>query len=50
MRYYLDIGGGVSNLTRQGFAGLGYRTGWGGVQVGSRHLAYDQGGQPWYRM
>ncbi|WP_237213040.1 hypothetical protein [Falsiroseomonas oryziterrae] len=43
--YYLDIGGGDSNLTWQGFTGIGYRTGWGGVQLGWRHLSYDQGGR-----
>jgi hypothetical protein len=43
--YYLDIGGGDSNLTWQGFAGIGYRTNWGGVQLGWRHLSYEQGGR-----
>lgn len=43
--YYLDIGGGDSNLTWQGLAGIGYRTDWGGVQLGWRHLSYEQGGR-----
>jgi hypothetical protein len=43
--YYLDIGGGDSNLTWQGFTGIGYRTGWGGMQLGWRYLSYEQGGR-----
>jgi hypothetical protein len=42
--YYLDIGAGNSNLTWQGFAGVGYQAGWAGVQLGWRYLSYDQGG------
>jgi hypothetical protein len=42
--YYLDIGAGDSNLTWQGFAGVGYQTGWAGVQLGWRYMSFDQGG------
>jgi hypothetical protein len=42
--YYFDIGTGDSNLTWQGFAGLGYQSGWAGVQLGWRTMSYDQGG------
>lgn len=41
--YYLDLGTGNSNLTWQTFAGIGYQTGWAGVQLGWRYLSYDQG-------
>jgi hypothetical protein len=42
--YYLDIGTGNSNVTWQSFAGIGYQTGWAGVQLGWRYLSLDQGG------
>jgi hypothetical protein len=42
--YYLDIGAGDSNFTWQGFTGIGYQAGWAGVQLGWRHMSYDQGG------
>lgn len=42
--YHLDVGTGSSSLTWQGIAGLGYRLGWGDVQLTYRHLYYDQGG------
>lgn len=42
--YYLDIGTGDSNVTWQTFAGVGYQTGWAGVQLGWRYMSYDQGG------
>jgi hypothetical protein len=42
--YYLDLGAGDSNFTWQAFAGLGYQSGWAGVQLGWRYMSYDQGG------
>ncbi|NMJ40248.1 hypothetical protein GWK16_03290 [Roseomonas sp. JC162] len=42
--YYLDVGAGDSNLTWQGFTGVGYQTGWAGVIAGYRYLSFDQGG------
>jgi hypothetical protein len=42
--YYLDLGAGNSNFTWQTFAGIGYQTGWAGVQLGWRYMSYDQGG------
>jgi hypothetical protein len=42
--YHLDLGAGDSNFTWQGFAGIGYQSGWAGVQLGWRYLSYDQGG------
>ncbi|WP_198369915.1 hypothetical protein [Roseomonas rosulenta] len=42
--YYLDIGTGDSNFTWQTFAGIGYQTGWAGVQLGWRYMSFDQGG------
>ncbi len=42
--YYLDIGAGGSNFTWQGFTGIGYQTGWAGVQLGWRYLSVNQGG------
>jgi hypothetical protein len=41
--YYLDIGAGDSNFTWQTFAGIGYQSGWAGVQLGWRYMSYDQG-------
>jgi len=41
--YYLDIGTGDSRLTWQVFSGIGYQTGWAGVQLGYRYLSFDQG-------
>lgn len=40
--YYLDLGTGDSRLTWQTFAGVGYQTGWAGVQLGYRYLSFDQ--------
>ncbi len=42
--YYLDIGTGDSNFTWQTFAGIGYQSGWAGVQLGWRYLSFEQGG------
>jgi hypothetical protein len=42
--YSFDIGGGSSRLTWQAAAAIAYQTGWAGVTLGYRHLAYDQGG------
>lgn len=42
--YYVDIGGGDSNLTWQTFAGIGYQAGWASVQLGWRYLSFDQRG------
>jgi hypothetical protein len=42
--YYLDLGAGDSNVTWQTFAGIGYQSGWAGVQLGWRYMSYDQGG------
>lgn len=42
--YYLDLGVGDSNFTWQTFGGIGYQTGWAGVQLGWRYMSYDQGG------
>ena len=42
--YAFDIGGGSSRLTWQAAGGIAYQTGWAGVTLGYRHLAYDQGG------
>lgn len=39
-----DVGGGSSQLTWQAAAGVGYRTGWGSVALGYRHLSYEQSG------
>ncbi|MBR0683040.1 hypothetical protein GXW74_21285 [Roseomonas eburnea] len=44
MPYYVDIGGGDSNPTWQTFAGIGYQSGWAGVQLGWRYMSFDQGG------
>lgn len=41
--YYVDIGTGDSNFTWQTFAGIGYQSGWAGVQLGWRYMSYDQG-------
>ena len=41
--YYLDLGAGNSTFTWQTFAGIGYQTGWAGVQLGWRYLSFDQG-------
>lgn len=42
--YAVDVGTGSSRLTWQAMGGLGYQTGWAGVTLGYRHLAYEQGG------
>jgi hypothetical protein len=42
--YGVDIGTGSSRLTWQAETGIGYQTGWAGVTLGYRHLAYEQGG------
>jgi hypothetical protein len=41
--YYLDVGGGDSNLTWQAFGGIGYQSGWAGVTLGYRYLSFNQG-------
>lgn len=41
--YYIDVGTGDSNLTWQAFSGIGYQTGWAGVQLGYRYMSFDQG-------
>lgn len=40
--YYVDVGGGDSELTWQALAGVGYRWGWGDLRLNYRHLAYEQ--------
>jgi hypothetical protein len=40
--YSLDVGAGSSSLTWQAAAAIGYQTGWVGVTLGYRHLAYEQ--------
>jgi hypothetical protein len=43
--YYLDIGAGnYSNWTWQGWAGIGYRFGWGDVVLAYRNLSYSTTG------
>jgi hypothetical protein len=42
--YSLDVGAGSSRLTWQAAAAIGYQTGWAGVTLGYRHLAYEQSG------
>lgn len=41
--YYADVGTGDSNLTWQVFSGIGYQSGWAGVQLGYRYMSFDQG-------
>lgn len=41
--YYADLGTGDSNLTWQVFSGIGYQSGWAGVQLGYRYMSFDQG-------
>lgn len=41
--YYVDVGTGDSNLTWQAFSGIGYQTGWAGVQLGYRYMSFNQG-------
>ena len=41
--YYLDVGGGSSNLTWQALLGVGYGFKWGDVLLAYRTLFYDQG-------
>jgi hypothetical protein len=41
--YYLDVGGGSSNLTWQGVLGVGYGFKWGELLLAYRTLYYDQG-------
>ena len=41
--YYLDVGGGSSNLTWQGIVGVGYGFKWGDLLLAYRTLYYDQG-------
>lgn len=40
--YLLDVGAGSSELTWQASAGIGYRFGWGDVDLLYRHLEYEQ--------
>jgi hypothetical protein len=41
--YYLDVGAGGSKSTLQVATGLGYQTGWAGVSLTYRYLAFNQG-------
>ena len=41
--FYLDVGGGDSNLTWQGSTGIGYRTNRVALSVGYRYLTFQQG-------
>jgi hypothetical protein len=41
--YYLDVGAGASKYTLQMASGLGYQTGWVGVSLIYRYLAFEQG-------
>ncbi len=41
--YYVDVGTGDTDLTWQGFAGIGYEFDWGEVMFDYRYLEYDQG-------
>ncbi|MGH6951800.1 MAG: hypothetical protein ACREH4_13070 [Vitreimonas sp.] len=41
--YYVDVGGGDSDLTWQGIVGIGYRWGWGDLRLDYRYLSYEQG-------
>ncbi len=41
--YYLDAGAGSSRFTWQAAAGIGYRFGWGDVQLSYRYLYYNMG-------
>lgn len=42
--YYVDIGGGSSDLTWQGVLAIAYSFNWGDVALAYRYLYYDQGG------
>ena len=42
--YYLDAGGGSSELTWQGITGIGYSFRWGDALLAYRHVYYDQKG------
>ena len=39
--YYIDVGGGDSDLTWQGIAGIGYAFHWGEIAAAWRYLYYD---------
>ncbi len=39
--YYLDVGAGDSDLTWQAMTGVGYKFGWGAVNLTYRYLDYD---------
>ncbi|MBS0559801.1 MAG: hypothetical protein JSR21_07080 [Proteobacteria bacterium] len=41
--FYADVGGGGSQPTWQIAGGVGYQTGWAGVSLTYRYLAFDQG-------
>jgi hypothetical protein len=41
--YYFDIGAGSSKYTLQVATGIGYQTGWAGVSLTYRYLAFEQG-------
>ena len=41
--YYLDVGTGDSDLTWQAMTGIGYKFGWGALEVTYRYLDYDPG-------
>ena len=40
--FHADVGAGDSDLTWQAMLGIGYRFGWGDLQLVYRHLAYEQ--------
>jgi hypothetical protein len=44
VNYYADIGGGSSNFTWQGVAGIGYAFKWGDIIFDYRYLYYSQSG------
>lgn len=41
--YYFDVGTGDSDLTLQAMAGVGYKFGWGAMELTYRYLDYDPG-------
>lgn len=42
LTYYVDVGGGDSDLTWQAVAGIAYAYDWGDLRVAWRHLQYEQ--------
>ena len=41
--YYLDVGTGDSDLTWQAMTGIGYKFGWGAMELTYRYLDYNPG-------